>query len=165
LAKLKKSWPFLRVSLQVVEHTSAAVGGTVLAAPPTLAVSYANDGSTPSYTAYLITYWWKLGAAGTTGEHQEHRRELLTLQPGTSGSFDYPLPTFAPLHKPQTKLSKKTPLPTASALSAPVKYKMVSMIFDPLSDPLALPAEEWFSSPSPDRHVAVTGDLASWPLP
>lgn len=158
----KEIWPYLRVSLQVVQHQSQAEGGSPLVGPPTLTVAYANDGNLPSYSAYLITYWWKLDPATSAWDYCIHRKEILTLQPGASSSLEYPLPTFASLPKhPAAKHGRVTfPAPTPSP--PPVKFRMVSMIFDPVLDPLPKPPEQWFASPSTDRHGAYTGELTPW---
>jgi hypothetical protein len=186
----KNNYPYLECKIKVVKHESqASVGATPTPSggaaprplgsirpgtpvgvkwvgPPSLKILYYNNGDVPSFTAYLCTYYKKQDPVTLAWEHQVYKKEIISVQPGSQGFFEYDAPRFAPYKLPGIPSFRAStmPIPT-SPPTPPAKYVIVSMIFDPINDPLPKPLDEFLISNIGDRHVAYSPVLTAWSLP
>jgi len=178
----KTNYPFLECSIVVVKHESPAPAspaykpagglkpvkptGKKIVGPPTFKIIYANNGDLPSFTAYLCTYCYKQDPDTAAWEYDPYRKEIISIQPGAEGFFEYPAPKFAKFTGGHPIPAPKPPIPTPTPAKVVIKYRLVSMLYDPIHDPLPNPVEDYFAgSIIVDRHVAYSPELTSWPLP
>ncbi len=113
----KNNYPYLECSIIEVKHESeTSIGptpksgmgikakkpvGMKIVGPPTFKVFYANNGSVPSFTAYLYTFYKKQDPVSLSWEHEEYKKEIIAIQPGGQGFFEYDAPKFGHFKPPR----------------------------------------------------------------
>jgi hypothetical protein len=178
----KKNYPYLECFIEVVKHESEAPASPApkpasvlkpvkpvslkIVGPPTFKIFYANNGDLPSFTAYLCTYCYEQDQVTSAWKYHIFKKEILSLQPGAAGFFEYDAPAFAKFTSGHPiYLASKPILPTPAPATKAIKYRLVSMLYDPIHDPLPDPVENYFTgSIMDDRHVKYSPELTSWPL-